>query len=221
MSFTQDLRKEAEPLFEKIYYHPFIQELKDETLSKEALIHYVKQDYEYLNAMIQTRALTMAKCSSRKEMALLNEGISFILNDESHPHHNFCDVAGVGYEELHGESLAPAAHHYSQLMLQTAASGTLGEALAVALPCPWVYLDIGKRLYEEIQGNKRHIFYPWISFYGAQEEPRINKTLEWLDKIAEQSTAKECESMRKLFMTGCRMEYMFFDMAYTQQKWPV
>lgn len=221
MSFTQELRKEAAPLFEEIYRHPFIQELKQESLGKEALIHYVKQDYEYLNAMIQTRALTMAKCTDRKEMALLNEGISFILSDETHPHHNFCKAAGVKYEELHGEPLAPAAHHYSQLMLQTAASGTLGEALAVALPCPWVYLDTGKRLYQEIDGNEQHTFYPWIAFYGAQEEPRIIKTLQWLDEIAEQSTIAERENMRSLFMTGCRMEYMFFDMAYTRQEWPV
>ncbi|MBM7095411.1 thiaminase II [Bacillus sp. H-16] len=221
MSFTKQLREEADPLFQKVYEHPFVQGIRNETLEKEQLIHYVKQDYEYLNAMIQTRALTMAKCTTREEMTLLNEGIGFILNDETHPHNNFCSVAGVSFEDLQGQPLAPVAHHYSQFMMQTASNGTLGEALAAALPCPWIYLDIGERMIKEINHNKNHLFYDWIAFYGAQEMPRINQTTEWLDELAEKAGHEEREKMRSHFLTACRLEYMFFDMAYHKHDWPI
>lgn len=221
MTFSEDLRHETEELFKACYYHPFVQGIGKGELRKEQLLHYVRQDYEYLNAMIQTRALTMAKCTTREDMALLNEGISFILNDETHPHNNFCEQAGVKYEDLQGESLAPAAHHYSQFMLQIASNGTLGEALAVALPCPWIYLYIGEKLMEDFQPDENHPFYPWISFYGAQEMPRIQKTIDRLDELAVNASEKETADMKKHFYTACRMEYMFFDMAYTLQKWPV
>ncbi|MCR6106095.1 thiaminase II [Salipaludibacillus agaradhaerens] len=221
MSFTTTLRKETNHLFDACYNHPFVQGIGKGELSKGQLIHYVKQDFEYLNAMIQTRAYTMAKCTDREKMALLNEGISFILADETHPHHNFCHVAGVDYETLQGETLAPNAHHYSRYMLQVAQSGTLGEALAVALPCPWIYLDIGERLMNDVKPDESHPFYPWISFYGNLEMPSITKTLRWLDELAEDAGEAECERMRQHFINGCKMEYMFFDMAYTEQAWPV
>ncbi|WP_416149113.1 thiaminase II [Salipaludibacillus sp. HK11] len=221
MSFTQDLRNETESLFKACYEHPFVQGIAEGNLEKGQLIHYVKQDYEYLNAMIQTRALTMAKCNNRDDMALLNEGIAFILNDETHPHNNFCEQAGVDYKDLKGETLAPTAHHYSQYMLQVASNGSLAESLAVALPCPWVYLYIGERIMKEVKPSPDHPFYPWISFYGAQEMPRITKTIDWLDRLAEEATESDRAKMRTHFLMGCRMEYMFFDMAYTKQTWPL
>ncbi|UTR14166.1 thiaminase II [Salipaludibacillus sp. LMS25] len=221
MSFTSTLRKETNHLFDACYQHPFVQGIGKGELSKDQLIHYVKQDFEYLNAMIQTRAYTMAKCTSRDKMAFLNEGISFILSDETHPHHNFCDVAGVNYEALQGENLAPNAHHYSCYMLQVSQSGSLGEALAVALPCPWIYLDIGERLMNEIKPDKSHPFYPWISFYGTMDKSSLTETLSWLDELAEEAGKAECDRMRHHFVNGCKMEYMFFDMAYKQQAWPV
>ncbi|MBB5173410.1 thiaminase II [Texcoconibacillus texcoconensis] len=221
MTFSNQLREEAEELFQACYHHPFIKGIGKGDLKKEQLIHYVKQDYEYLNAMIRARALSMAKCDNREDMELFNSGIGFILNSEIHPHHCFCRVAGVDYEELQGYPLAPTAHHYANYMEKVAHEGTLAEAIAVALPCPWIYLYVGKRLIEEYNPDESHPFYEWITFYGSQEEPRMNRSLEKLDELAERASEEEKQRMREHFMASCKLEYMFFDMAYKVEEWPV
>ncbi|MCP8615886.1 thiaminase II [Salirhabdus salicampi] len=221
MSFSQQLRNEADHIFDACFHHPFIQGIAKGEVEKDQLIHYVKQDFEYLNAMIQSRAFGMAKCTNREDMEMFNTGIDFILNSEIHPHNNFCEVAGVKYEDLQGYPLAPTAQHYVSHMLNVSQEGTLGETLAVTLPCPWIYLYVGKRILEEFEIHEDHPFYDWITFYGAQEEPRMNVYLQRLDEIAEQSTEEEKQKMYDHFMTSSQLEWMFFDMAYRVQDWPV
>ncbi|RCW62749.1 thiaminase II [Saliterribacillus persicus] len=221
MSFSKDLRNECDHLFKACYDHPFVQGIAKGELNKEQLIHYVKQDYEYLNAMIQARAYGMAKCTNREDMEMFNTSISFILNSETHPHHNFCQIAGVNYDDLQGYSLAPTAKHYASHMLQVSQVGSLGEVIAVTLPCPWIYLYVAERMMQEVKPDENHPFYDWISFYGAQEEPRMNVYLDRLDELAENASASEKEKMREHFFLSCQLEYMFFDMAYKVQEWPV
>ncbi|ELW9008209.1 thiaminase II, partial [Campylobacter upsaliensis] len=57
MSFSQELRKQAEPIFQAIFEHPFVQGIGKGDLKKEQLIHYVKQDFEYLNAFMKIYGL--------------------------------------------------------------------------------------------------------------------------------------------------------------------
>lgn len=221
MSFSQQLRKEAEHIFEACYNHPFVKGIAEGHLEKEQLIHYVKQDFQYLNAMIQTRALGMAKCTNREDMEMFNTSIAFILNSEVHPHHNFCQVAGVKYEDLQGYPLAPTAQHYTNHMLNVSREGTLGDIIAVTLPCPWIYLYINERIIKEYKPDENHSFYEWITFYGAQTEPRMSVYLKKLDKLAEQASEEVKQTMKAYFMLSCQLEYMFFDMAYKLEDWPV
>ncbi|SFE57195.1 thiaminase II [Alteribacillus iranensis] len=221
MSFSQELRRKADHLFDACYEHPFVQGIGKGQLEKDQLIHYVKQDYEYLNAMIQARALGLAKCQTREDMEMFHTSIGFILNSEIHPHHNMCEQAGVTYEELQGYRLAPIAQHYAKHMLHAAYEGTLGDIIAATLPCPWVYLDCGERLIKDYNPEPSHPYYDWISFYGSQEEPRMNVYLDKLDQLAEKATAEEKQRWEDHFLEGCQLEYMFFDMAYQAADWPL
>lgn len=222
MSFTQELRKEADHIFEACYNHPFIRGIADGTLGKEQLIHYVKQDFEYLNAIIQAYAFGIAKCSRREDMDMLNKSISLTLNCETEPHINLCNVAGVKYEDLQGYPLAPTAQHYTRHMLAASQSGTLGDVIAVTLPCPYIYIEIGERLIKEVNPDKSHPFYEWITFYGVRtEDSQMDNYLKRLDELAEEATEEERKRMKEHFMISCQLEYMFFDMAYTLQDWPV
>lgn len=221
MSFSQLLRQQADGIFDAIYEHPFVRGIASGQLQKEQLIHYVKQDFEYLNAYMRIYGIAISKSSSREEIAMFNEQVSFILNSEIHPHQNFCAVAGVTYEELQGYPLAPSAHHYIRHMLTVAHEGTLGEIMAVLLPCPWTYLDIGQRLLEEVKPTESHPFYEWIQFYGSRAEGVTSKFCARVDQWAENTTPLEREKMTDHFILSCQLEYMFWDMAYKLEEWPV
>jgi thiaminase/transcriptional activator TenA len=222
MSFSAYLRQEADPIFEAIFQHPFVQGIANGDLKKEALIHYVKQDFEYLNAFARIYGIAISKCQTRKDMQLFGEQLSFIFEGEAHPHNNFCRVAGVTYEELQGFPLAPTASHYVKHMLTVAHEGTLGEILAVLLPCPWTYWEIGKKLMKEVDPTPDHPFYDWITFYGKESMSSLTeKFCERLDGWALTAPEHEKQKMKDHFIGSCQLEYMFWDMAYTVQEWPV
>ncbi|MBO2946164.1 thiaminase II [Paenibacillus sp. F411] len=221
MSFSQQLRQEADPIFEAIFNHPFVRGIAEGRLDREQLMHYVKQDFEYLNAFMRIYGIAISKCSDREEIAMFNEQISFVLHSEIHPHNNFCDVAGVTYEELQGFPLSPSAHHYIRHMLTVAHEGTLGEIMAVLLPCPWTYVEIGAKLMEELQPDPSHPFYDWITFYGTRGEGVTTKLCQRLDAWALQAGEEEKKRMKEYFMLSCQLEYMFWDMAFRLEEWPV
>ncbi len=218
--FTEELRRTADPIFAAIFAHPFVRGIAEGTLAKEQLIHYVKQDFEYLNAFIRVYGIAISKCDHRAAMALFNEQISFILDSETHPHQNFCDVAGVTYEELQGFPLAPSANHYVNHMLTVAHGGTREDIVAALLPCPWTYTEIGRRLLEEVKPDSSHPFYDWMHFYGDRESGITMQLRGLLDGWAESLSAARKRQLEEHFLTSCRLEYLFWDMAYRLEDWP-
>lgn len=222
MSFTQELRKEADSIYTALFNHPFVKGIGSGQLKPEQLIHYVKQDFEYLNTFNQIYGLAISKSHTREDMAVFNKQIDFILNSEIHPHNNFCKVAGVKYEDLQYEPLSPTAHHYTRHMIDVAHKGSFGEILAVLLPCPWTYLEIGNHLKEAYHVDKNHPFYDWINFYAKDESKTITTTFkERLDRYAETASESEKVRMKDAFIKSCQLEWMFWEMAYTVEKWPV
>jgi len=220
-TFSAQLRKEADPILRQTYSHPFVQGIAKGDLRPEQLIHYVKQDYEYLNAMIRTRAIAITKCETREDMEMFHRGIAYALYDEGAAHENLCRVAGVTYAELQGSRPAPTAHLYMSHMIAAAAVGTVGDILAATLPCPWIYREIGRRLMQEVNPDRAHPFYDWITIYGRDGGNALDRSFTRLDQLAEEASPGAVNRMRELFLTGCRMEYMFFDMAYKLEEWPV
>ena len=186
MTFSKQLREEAKDILQATYQHPFIRGIAKGDLAAEQLIHYVKQDYEYLNSMIKARGYALTKCTKREDMEMFFTGIDYVLHSEGTAHVNLCRVAGVDYEELQGYPLSPTAHHYVNHMISASASGTLGDIIAVTLPCPWMYLEIGRRLVREVKPDKTHPFYDWITIYGKDSSEATDRSFNRLDEIAAQ-----------------------------------
>ncbi|PPA69253.1 thiaminase II [Jeotgalibacillus proteolyticus] len=220
MTFTEELRKENEDIFSLIFEHQFVQGIGRGDVSKEALTHYVKADYEYLNAFMKVYGIAISKCASREDIAYFNQRIDFVLNSEIHPHNNFCEQIGVSYEELQGFSLPPTADHYIKHMLYHAQSGTLGEILAALLPCPWTYFEIGEELIKQYDPSPEHPFYQWISFYAERRvEDTVVVMCERLDKLAEVASQEEKTKMKEAFRKSCQLEWAFWEMAFTCEEW--
>ncbi|WP_174615561.1 thiaminase II [Virgibacillus ihumii] len=222
MTFSQVLREENKDIFQAIFDHPFVDGIGKGDVSDQAIAHYIKADFEYLNAFIRIYGIAVAKCDLRDDMRFFDEQIQFVLNSEIHPHHNFCDHIGVGYDELQGYPLPPTADHYVKHMMYHAQLGSLGETLCALLPCPWTYLEIGQELMEKYQPNENHPFYQWISFYADEEVGKITTEMrERLDKIAENSSFEQQQKMKEAFRKSCQLELSFWEMAYTCEEWPL
>lgn len=219
MTFTEMLRKENDDVFNMIFNHPFVQGIGKGDVPKEAIEHYIKADYEYLSAFMHLYGVAIAKSESRDGIAFFNKQIDFVLRSESHPHHNFCDHIGIGYDELQGYPLPPTADHYVKHMMYHAYTGTLGELIAALLPCPWTYFEIGKELMRQFQPREDHPFYQWITFYADPSIVELEMRKK-LDAIGEEASPAEQARMKEAFRKSCQLELGFWEMSFTCEEWP-
>ncbi|QXE02152.1 thiaminase II [Terribacillus sp. DMT04] len=222
--FSAQLREEANPVFEAIYQHPFVEGVANGQVPREALIHYVKADYEYLTAFARIYGLAVSKCETREEMAFFQSQIHFVLHSEIHPHNVFCKVAGVDYEDLQKMTPPPAADHYISHMMNSAVQGDMGELMAALLPCPWTYQALAEHIIETKAPDQNNPFLEWIMFYANNEDGMPDVTAELckrLDKWAETAGSAAKERARKAFLKSCMLEHSFWEMAITEQNWLV
>ncbi|MCA0969433.1 thiaminase II [Halobacillus litoralis] len=222
MSFTKQLRKENHDVFHAIFQHPFVEGIGEGELNPKAVAHYIKADFEYLNAFMHVYGLAINKTDNRQDIHFFNEQIKFILDGEIHPHQNLCEYIGIPYSELQGYPLPPTADHYIKHMYAHGYQGSLGETIAALLPCPWTYLEIARNLLERYHLEERHPFYRWIIFYSGDEMDDITGYLKKrLDEIAECATDSELQKMRDAFRKSCLLEWSFWEMAHTCEDWPI
>lgn len=220
MSFTEQLRKENDDIFELIFNHPFVVGIGEGNVPKEAIAHYVKADFEYLNAFMKIYGIAISKCTKREDIQYFHNRMGFILNDEVHPHHNFCDYIGVDYDSLQGHALPPTADHYIKHMMYHAHSGTMAEILGALLPCPWTYFEIGKELLNKYNPKESHPFYEWITFYASERSENVSGEMrKRLDVLANEASTGEKEQIKAAYRKSCELELAFWEMAYTCENW--
>ncbi|PRX99477.1 thiaminase II [Allonocardiopsis opalescens] len=219
--FTAGLGKRHAHLFEEFWEHPFLAGLRDGTLAKEKVLHYVGQDNQYLTAYLRCYGLGMALSPDRRWMRHFHDSAAFILDDETHPHHVMCDYAGVAYEDAQVERLAPTAQAYINHMM-AAGRDSLGVLLAALLPCPWTYTWAGARFLAEARPGPEHPFYGWWEFYGTRATGGVTDRLRVLvDGLAEDAGAAERARMERAFEDSCHYEIRFWEMAWTLEDWPL
>ena len=216
MRFSEELQTEAEPLWDAIYAHPFLKEIRAGTLPLDTFKYYLAQDYLYLEGFARSVAMILAKSPNAQ---ILEEVSHRVMTPVERPlHQELLESVGLSIEEINSSGRSPTNTAYVNHMMTTASMHGLGPSAAALLPCPWTY-----HLMRERVGPSEHPLYSkWTSFYveGFLE----NSVAAWrsfVDRAAEGATESELEAMRYAFMTSSRYEYMVWDMAYTKEVWPV
>ena len=167
-AFSAELRERCDHIFEAFWAHPFLAGLRDGSLARERVLHYVGQDHQYLSAFVRCYGLGLALSPDRDWMRWFQENVQFILDDETHPHHALCAAAGVDYADAQVDRLAPSAQAYVDHMLESARD-TLGVMLAALLPCPWTYIWAATRHVAADPPAADHPFAGWWAFYASPE----------------------------------------------------
>ncbi len=219
MGYSAELHQRHQDVFDAFWQHPFLEGLKDGTLAPEKVIHYVGQDHLYLNAFIRCYGLGLALSPDRDWMGFFHENVRFLLEDETHPHQVLCAAAGVSYEQVQVERLAPSAQAYVNHMMESGRD-TLGVLMAALLPCPWTYIWAGARQMEEEPPAEDHPFGGWWEFYGSQES--VESLVEFrqrFDDLAADAGTAERERMAGAFEASCRYEVRFWQMAWSLERW--
>ncbi len=214
--FTDQLWQEAQPVWQAIREHPFLQELKAGTLPIETFRYYVIQDYHYLEAFGRGGATARAQTPPTQRQTTVARRVMTPI--ERPLHERLFALAGVTHAEAAQATVSPTNLAYQNHMLATAARGTLGETASALLPCPWTYHALGAVVVDV----EHPVYSVWAGFYN--EGLLAESTRAWrelVDGEVAEGGPRTAAAMRRVFHLSMRYEWMFWQMAYTREQWPV
>jgi thiaminase/transcriptional activator TenA len=140
-----------------------------------------------------------------------------ILDTEMDLHRSFAADYGISQADLEATEKAPTCVAYTNFLLRTAYEGSLAEIAAALYPCMQGYLDIADHMAELADEN--HQYTQFIETYTSDE---FREDVQWGREFVDhcwETNPGEHEAMKAAFLTSAKLEYRFWEMAYTQEDW--
>src|SRR5687767_6397357 len=219
-SFTAGLWQSIAPIYAAILRHPFVAGLTDGSLPRERFQFYAVQDALYLREYARSLSLAAVRAPDDDWIVMFNEHAAGALKVERALHESFFTEFGLTPGAVRATPLAPTNLAYCSYLLSIAYAGPFHETVAAVLPCYWIYWEVGKEL--ERKGSADPLYARWIGTYASEEFGGVVRAvIDVTDRIAATLGATERETMRRHFETTSRYEWMFWDMGWRRETWPV
>ncbi|CAN5812522.1 thiaminase II [soil metagenome] len=218
--FTAELWNSIEHIYAEILDHPFLAGLTDGTLPEECFRHYVLQDALYLRDYARALSLAGVRSPGEDALVMFNEHSAGAILVERSLHDSFLKDLDVAEDELDRTPMAPTTLAYTSYLLRTASLGDYAEVLGAVLPCYWIYAEVGKTLLEK--GSPNALYQKWIETYGGEEfNALVEAVLSVTDLTCEDLNPSQKAKVTDAFVTTSRYEWMFWNMGWTLETWPV
>jgi thiaminase/transcriptional activator TenA len=143
-----------------------------------------------------------------------------IMAAEAGLHDSFFADFGITRAEAEQAAMAPTNLAYTSYLLRVAYVGVYAELLGALLPCYWIYQEVGRVLIAHGSPNPLH--QRWIATYGGEEYgAAVTAVLAEVDRVAAAATDAQRAAMREAFVIASRYEWMFWQMGWDQEAWPI
>jgi thiaminase/transcriptional activator TenA len=219
-TFTQTLWHSIQAIYTAILDHPFIRGLTDGSLPEECFRFYAIQDALYLVDFARALALLGARAPAEEAVATFSEHAAGAIKTEKMLHQGFFQQWGLTPQQVYSTPMAPTNLAYTSYLLRVCYSAPFHEALGAVLPCYWIYWEVGKHLLAK--GSPHPIYRRWIDTYGGEEFGTVVKAvLDLADAVGGELTPVQKEAALRHFVTTSRYEWMFWDMGYRKEAWPL
>lgn len=211
MSFSAELRRAADPVWQAQHDHPFVRGIGDGTVDVERFKRWLRQDYRFLVEYCRVFALAAARSPDLTTLRKFAELLQATAVTEMDLHRSYAAEFGITPDELEAEEMAPVTRGYTDFLVRTAAVGEFAELAAALLPCMWGYSEIGLRLAERGRPADRRCA-AWIDAYA---DPAFAELAGWcrdlVDGLADESGPSLRAPMREAFLVSSRYELAFWD----------
>ncbi|MGH2534467.1 MAG: thiaminase II [Thermomicrobiales bacterium] len=219
-SLTGHLWSSIDGIYQNILAHPFLTGLTAGSLAPEAFRFYVVQDALYLTRYARALNVCAARAPDEDAIRMFSEHAAGAIAVERSLHEGFFAEFGLSDAEIAATPLAPTNLAYTSYLLATTHGGSFAEALGAVLPCYWIYWEVGKALIA--RGSPNPLFQRWIDTYGGEEfSAVVREVLNLTDRIGAGLSETDWRAMTGHFIATSRYEWMFWEMGYRQESWPV
>jgi len=219
-SFTGELWHGIADIYDAILVHPFLTGLTDGSLARDAFSFYVVQDALFLRKYAQALAGVASRASDAAETEMFARHAAGIVAVEMSLHESLLADLEIDPASVDAAEEAPTTLAYTSYLLAAVHGGSFAEGVGTVLPCYWIYWEVGKHLLGRGSPNPR--YQRWIDTYGAEEfGEEAREVIAVTDKLGHDLAPYERELARRHFRATSRYEWMFWDMGYRLQQWPV
>jgi thiaminase/transcriptional activator TenA len=207
-------------IYAAILAHPFLTGLTDGTLPAESFAFYVMQDALYLRDYARALAAVASRAPTADAMRMFATHAAEANAAELELHGALLGELGIDTADLERTQPAPANLAYTSYLLASVRGGSYAEGIGAVLPCYWIYGAVGKHLLEAGSPDPR--YQRWIATYGGDEYGKVvADVIAEMDRIAPALSAAERNRVRRHFRTTSRYEWMFWQMGWAKETWPV
>lgn len=218
-SFTAELWSGITDIYDAILAHPFIGGLTDGTLPSDAFAFYVVQDALYLRRYASALAAVASRAPDARAAAMFARHSADVAT-ELELHSALLPELGISPDVIDAAEPAPTNLAYTSYLLAVIRSGSYAEGVGAVLPCYWIYAEVGKELIRRGSPDRR--YQRWIDTYGGEEFAAVVRdVLAETDAIGALLSPSERDAVGRHFRVASRYEWMFWDMGYRQESWPV
>jgi thiaminase/transcriptional activator TenA len=222
MTFSEQLRQLAAPIWAAQLKHPFVVALGNGTLPEKKFKYYILQDARYLEELARIFALGSAKATDADTALRFAKLVEETIVVERGLHEMYGKQWDLSPSSMRATPLSPTNYAYCRHMRSVAQTGTLGEITVVALPCAWVYCEVGQHLLRKGKPKSSHPYHEWLQLYGSPEFAEVARWMRRvIDRCAKTAGIAEKARMTEAFLISSKYEWMFWDMAWQEEQWPI
>ncbi len=214
-NFHQRLLSQAQEIWSAILNHHFLKMTAEGSIPDKTFKTWIQQDYVFVQEAIPFVAVLLAKAPIHLRPTFIQ--ILSGLDRELELFRRNAAAHGVNLENV---TPSPTCYSYSQFLMTTAYNSSFAESFTVLYAAEKAYLDS----WMEVKNNLK-IQSPWQEFIDNWTNEEFQQFVNWLaSTVNELATGKpenELRRMEELFLITARYEYLFWEMAATEEIWPV
>lgn len=213
--FTEEAWASTEGIRAQIETLPFLEQLEAGSLPREIFENYMGQDALYLTEYARALAACAAQSTDPEHIMFWSRAAAGAIEEERALHAtHVVDFSAV--------EPSPTTVAYTSYELALISAGSLPVLAASVLPCFWIYDDVGTRLKARVESLEGHPYADWISAYGDPEFHELTETAKRVvDELAAAASEQTRAAMHAAYRRASQYEWMFWDSAYRQERWPV
>ncbi len=218
--FSTELWSGIADIYGAILAHPFLTGLTDGSLAQDAFVFYVIQDALYLRRYAQALANVASRANDTAQTEMFARHAAGIVAVEMSLHESLLADLDIDPAAVDQAQEAPTTLAYNSYLLAATQSGSFAEGVGTVLPCYWIYGEVGKHLLG--MGSPDPRYQKWIDTYSGDEyDAEVRDVIDVMNKLGSELSFAERERVRRHFRATSRYEWMFWDMGYRLEEWPV
>jgi thiaminase/transcriptional activator TenA len=219
-TFSGELWQGITDIYAAILAHPFLSGLADGSLPHDAFAFYLVQDALYLQEYAAALAAAASRAPDTAGTEMFARHAADVVAVERTLHGSLLAGLGLDPAAIRAAEPAPTTLAYTSYLLAVIRGGSYAEAVAAVLPCYWIYWQVGKELMR--RGSPDPRYQRWIDTYGGDEfGGAVREVLAVTDGLGGGLAPAERARAHRHFRATSRYEWMFWDMGYRKERWPV